>query len=183
MSYVDSMKEKMENNISGFRNGIRSIRTGRANPALLDSVTLIYYGKSTPLNQVSNISVIAPRTLLIIPWDIKALKDIEQAVVKANLGVNPQNDGKNIRLILPDLTEERRKELVKKVKKMGEKCYIEIRACRRETMEEVKKAVKAKDMSEDEQKKLNDEIQKTTHLLTDKVEKLIQEKEKEIMEF
>ena len=183
MSYVDSMKEKMENNISAFKQELRKIRTGRANPALLESIAVLYYGSRTPLNQISNVSVASPRVLMISPWDIKALKDIEQAVARANLGVTPQNDGKVIRLNLPDLTEERRKDLVREIKKMGEKRRVDIRICRRVSMEEIKKAVKDKELSEDEQKRLNDEIQKTTDEFMENIEEAIQAKEKEIMEF
>lgn len=176
------MKEKMENNLSAFRQWIRKIRTGRANPALLESVMVLYYGNQTPLNQMSQISVPSARTLMISPWDNKALKDIEQAIVKANLGLNPQSDGRVIRLNLPELTEERRKELVKELKTRAEKYRMDLRNCRRIAMEEVKKAVKDKELSEDEQKKINEEIQKTTDQFIDQIEQVLQAKEKEIME-
>jgi len=176
------MKEKMENNLSAFRQWIRKIRTGRANPALLESVMVLYYGSQTPLNQMSQISVPSSRTLMISPWDNKALKDIEQAIVKANLGLNPQSDGRVIRLNLPELTEERRKELVKELKARAEKYRMDLRNCRRTAMEEVKKAVKDKELSEDEQKKINEEIQKTTDQFIDQIEQVLQAKEKEVME-
>ena len=181
-SYTDSMKEKMENNISAFRQWIRKIRTGRANPALLESVMVLYYGNQTPLSQMSQISTPSPRTLMISPWDNKALKDIEQAIVRANLGLNPQNDGKVIRLNLPELTEDRRKDLVKELKTRGEKYRVDVRNCRRTTMEEIKKAVKDKEMSEDEQKKLNEQIQKITDQFIEQIEQILTAKEKEIME-
>ena len=181
-SYTDSMTEKMENNLSAFRQWIRKIRTGRANPALLESVMILYYGKQTPLSQMSQISTPSSRTLMISPWDNKALKDIEQAIVRSNLGLNPQSDGRVIRLNLPELTEERRKELVTELKKTGEKYRIDIRNCRRSTMEEVKKAVKDKEMSEDEQKKQEEDIQKITDQFIEQIEEILTAKEKEIME-
>lgn len=176
------MKEKMENNLSVFRQWIRKVRTGRANPALLESVMVLYYGNQTPLTQMAQVSAPAPRTLMISPWDNKALKDIEQAIVRANLGLNPQSDGRVIRLNLPELTEERRKDLVKELKNRAEKHRVDMRNCRRATMEEVKKAVKDKQISEDEQKKLNEEIQKTTDQFIEKIEQILTAKEKEIME-
>ncbi|MCY4321596.1 MAG: ribosome recycling factor, partial [Bdellovibrionaceae bacterium] len=154
----------------------------RANPALLESITVLYYGKQTPLAQMANISSPSPRTLVVNPWDIKALKEIEQALTRANLGINPENDGKVIRLNLPELTEDRRKDLAKEVKKEGEKCRIDLRNNRRVIMEEIKKAVKDKKMSEDEQKKINSEIQKLTDEFVNQVDKIIQSKEQEIME-
>ena len=182
-SYSQTAKERMENNISAFRSRIRKIRTGRANPSLLEPVTVLYYGSQTPLAQMASISAPSPRSLVVNPWDIKALKDIEQALVRANLGVNPQNDGKVIRLNLPELTEERRKDLVKEVKKEGEKCRVDLRNSRRGIMEEVKKAVKEKHLSEDDQKQINNEIQKLTDHFVEQAEKAIQAKEKEILEF
>ena len=181
--YSQTAKEKMENNISAFRSRLRKIRTGRASPALLESVTVLYYGSQTPLSQMANISSPSPRTLVVNPWDGKALKDIEQALARANLGVNPQNDGKVIRLNLPELTEDRRKDLVKEVKKEGERCRVDLRNNRRTVMEELKKAVKDKQLSEDDQKQIGSDIQKLTDQFVDQVDKLIQVKEKEILEF
>ena len=181
--YSQKIKEKMENNSSAFRSRLRKIRTGRASPALLESVSVLYYGSQRPLSQMANISSPSPRTLVVNPWDAKALKDIEQALARANLGVNPQNDGKVIRLNLPELTEERRKDLVKEVKKEGERCRVDLRNSRRTVMEEVKKAVKDKEISEDDQKQINNEVQKITDSFVEQVEKIIQAKEKEILEF
>ena len=181
--YNQTAKERMENNISAFRSRLRKIRTGRASPALLESITVLYYGSQTPLSQMANITLSSPRSLVVNPWDEKALKEIEQALARANLGVNPQNDGKVIRLNLPELTEERRKELVKEVKKEGEKCRVDLRNNRRGIMEEVKKAVKDKQLSEDDQSQINNEIQKLTDHFVEQVEKAIQAKEKEIVEF
>ena len=180
--YSQTAKEKMENNVSAFRSRLRKIRTGRASPAFLESITVLYYGSQTPLAQMANISSPSPRTLVVNPWDSKALKEIEQAIAKANLGINPQNDGKVIRLNLPELTEDRRKELVKEVKKEGEKCRVDLRNNRRSFMEEVKKAVEDKQLSEDDQKQVSNDIQKITDQFVEQVDKIIQTKEKEIME-
>ena len=181
--WTQQAKDKMENNIEAFRSRVRKIRTGRAHPALLESVQVLYYGNQTPLSQMANISSPSPRTLVISPWDMKALKDVEQALVKSNLGITPQNDGKVIRLNFPELTEERRKNLVKEVKKEAEKCRVDLRNNRRIIMEEAKKAVKDKILSEDEQKQLSNEIQKITDQFMEQVEKAIEVKEKEILEF
>lgn len=183
MSYKDTMKEKMENNLQAFQSRIRKLRTGRAQPELLSAVHVLYYGKQTPLSQMSSVSVFSARTLVINPWDVKSLKEIEQALVRANLGVQPQNDGKVIRLNFPELTEETRKDLVKELKKIAEKTRIDIRNKRRETLEEIKKEVKNKEMSEDEQKQLQTEIQKITDQFIESVDKSLLAKEKEIMEF
>ena len=180
--YKGPVKVKMQDNLEAFRSRVRKIRTGRAHPALLEGVQVLYYGNPTPLSQMANISSPSPRVLVINPWDNKALKDVEQALVRANLGVNPQNDGKLIRLTLPELTEDRRKELVKEVKKEAEKCRVDLRNNRRLVNEEIKKAVKDKTLSEDDQKALNNEIQKITDGFMDQVEQIILAKEKEILE-
>ena len=183
MSYIEEMTKKMESNLSAFQSRIRKLRTGRAQPELLSSVNVLYYGKPTPLSQMSNISVFSARSLVISPWDTKSLKDIEQALVRSNLGVTPQNDGKLIRLNWPELTEERRKELVKELKKLAEKARVDIRNKRRETLEEIKKDVKEKELSEDNQKQFQLEIQKITDQFMEDVEKSLSSKEKEILEF
>ena len=180
--YKKQAKEKMDGNLEAFKNRLRKLRTGRAHPSLLDGVTVVYYGASTPLSQMANISSPEPRTLVIAPWDAQALKDIEQALVKANLGVTPQNDGKVLRLIMPELTEERRKDLVKEAKKEAEKCRVDLRMSRRVVNDEVKKLVKDKVFSEDDQKRLNDEIQKITDSHNREIEDLFKIKEKEILE-
>ena len=180
--YTKQTQSKMEGNIEALRSRVRKIRTGRAQPALLESVQVLYYGSPRPLPQMANITSPSPRTLVITPWDMKSLKDVEQALVRANLGVHPQNDGKGIRLILPELTEERRKDLVKEVKKLAEKCRVDLRNNRRIINEEIKTAVKEKLLSEDEQKQLNNEIQQITDRFMGQVEQIIQAKEKEILE-
>ena len=180
--YIKQIQAKMEGNISAFRSKARKIRTGRAQPSLVESIPVLYYGNPTPLSQIANISSPSARTLVVAPWDLKALKDVEQALARANLGINPQNDGTVIRLNLPELTEERRKDLVKEVKKEAEKCRVDLRNNRRIVNEEIKKAVKEKNLSKDEQKHLNNEIQKITDNFMEQVEKIIQVKEKEILE-
>ncbi len=181
--YIQQAQSKMRDNIEAFRSRARKIRTGRAHSSLVDSIQVPYYGSPTKLSQMANISSPSPKTLVISPWDLKALKDIEQALARANLGVNPQNDGKAIRLIFPDLTEERRQALVKEVKKEAEKCRVDLRNSRRMVNEAIKKAVQDKHLSEDEQKRLNSEIQKITDSFIQQAEQIIQTKEKEILEF
>ena len=180
--HIKQTKVKMQGNIEAFRSRVRKIRTGRAHPALLEGIQVLYYGSPTPLSQMANISSPSPRQLVVNPWDAKTLKDIEQALARANLGVNPQNDGKVVRLTLPELTEDRRKDLVKEIKKEAEKCRVDLRNQRRFVNEEIKKAVKEKSLSEDDQKVLNGEIQKVTDDFMDQVEMTLQAKEKEILE-
>ena len=180
--YTKQAQAKMEDNLSAFRARARKIRTGRARPSLVESISVLYYGNQTPLSQMANISAPSARTLVISPWDLKALKDVEQALSRANLGVNPQNDGKVIRLNLPELTEERRKDLVKEVKKIAEKCRVDLRNSRRIINEEIKNALKEKSLSEDEQKDFNNKVQKITDHFMEEVEKITQAKEKEILE-
>lgn len=181
--HKEKATQKMQDNIEAFRTKARKIRTGRAHPALLESIQVLYYGRMTPVSQMANISSPAPRSLLVNPWDTGALKDIEQALVRANLGVTPQNDGKAIRLTLPELTEERRRDLVKEVKKMAEKCRVDLRNNRRAVNEDIKNAVKEKALSEDDQKRLNSEIQKITDDFIKQADQILQAKEKEIMDF
>lgn len=180
--YKKQTDEKMKNNIEAFKARLRPLRTGRAQISLLNSVEVVYYGTLTPLTRMANISSPDPRTLLINLFDSQMLKDAEQALVKANLGVTPQNDGKVIRLNFPELTEERRKELAKVVRKEAEKCRVDLRMSRRAINEEIKTSVKDKQLSEDDQKRLNGEIQKITDSYMEQVEKLSKHKEKEILE-
>ena len=180
--YKNKAEEKMHKNFQGFKARLRPLRTGRAKASLLDPVEVVYYGTFTPVSQMANISLPDARTLLINPFDPQTLKDIEQALVKANLGVTPQNDGKVIRLIMPELTEERRKELAKGVRKEAEKCRVDLRMSRRAINEEIKTSVKAKQLSEDDQKRLNAEIQKITDSYIQQTETLLKAKEKEILE-
>ena len=158
-----------------------SIRAGRANPHLLDKLRVNYYGAPTPLQQVANVSVPEARMILIQPWESSLIKEIEKAILASDLGITPNNDGKAIRLIFPELTEDRRKELVKDVKKKGEGAKVAMRNIRRDANETFKKAGKASEISEDEQKQLEEKMQKVTDKYVDFVDKAVEEKSKEIL--
>jgi len=174
---------KMDKAIGAFERDLSRVRTGRASAALLEGINVDYYGTSMPLNQVASIAIPESRLLTIQPWDIKILGDIEKAVLKSDLGLTPANDGKIIRVHVPPLTEERRKELFKLVKKMAEECRVAIRNIRREAIERLKGRKKAKEISEDDLFRLQDEVQKVTDDHIKKVEGIIADKEKEILEF
>ena len=176
------MLEKMEKTINVLRSELISIRAGRANPALLDRIVVECYGSDMPLNQVGNISAPEPRVLMISPWDAKTIPMIEKAIQKSDLGMNPTSDGKIIRLVVPQLTEERRKELIKKVKKDGEEAKVAIRNIRREANEHLKKLKKDNEMTEDELKKSEEDSQKATDRFIREVDKLVEAKDKEMME-
>ena len=179
--YCEEAKEKMEKSVEAFSNELVNIRTGRANPSMLDRVMVEYYGSPTPLNQVAGISVVEGRQLVIKPYDKNSMKDIEHGIYQADLGLTPQNDGTVIRIVIPPLTEERRKELVKEVKKMAEDSKVSIRSIRREAMDEAKKLQKDNQMTEDELKGAEDKIQKLTDNKIAEIDKILAEKEKEIM--
>ena len=180
MDYTN-LKERMEKSIGAFKEKLSEIRAGRANPAILNKVKIDYYGTPTPINQVAGISVPEARLIVIQPWDISLLKEIEKEILKAEIGINPNNDGKVIRLAFPELNEERRKELVKEVKKMAEDSKVSIRSIRREAMDEAKKLQKDNQMTEDELKGAEDKIQKLTDNKIAEIDKILAEKEKEIM--
>ena len=176
------LTEKITKSIAVLKDDLNTVRAGRANPALLDKVTVNYYGSPTPLKNISNISVPDPRTLLISPFDPKSISEIEKAINIANIGINPANDGKVIRLAIPQVTEDRRKELTKLVKKMGEDNKVAIRNERREANEELKKMEKASDLTEDDLKKELDEVQKKADKAIKDIDDIVAAKEKEIME-
>lgn len=157
-----------------------SVRAGRANAAVLNGITVDYYGTPTPINQVAAISTPDPRTLMITPWDASVLKGIEKAILTSELGINPQNDGRVIRLVFPQLTEERRKELAKQVRKYGEEAKVATRNIRRDAMDDIKKQQKNGDITEDDQKLLEKELQKMTDDNIKEVERLTDAKEKEL---
>ncbi|OPL16621.1 MAG: ribosome recycling factor [delta proteobacterium ML8_D] len=182
-AWIQEAGDKMEKAIDAFERDLARIRTGRASAALLQGINVDYYGTFMPLNQVASIAVPESRLLSIQPWDINILKDIEKAILKSDLGLNPSNDGKIIRVNVPPLTEERRKELVKVVKKMAEDCRVAIRNIRREVIEFLKSRKKAKEISEDDLFRLQDEVQKITDDHIMKIEGIISDKEKEILEF
>ena len=185
MSNVESVKSaakgSMEKALAALSDGLKKVRTGRAQISMLDGIRVNYYGTPTPLNQVSAVSTPDAKTFLIAPWENQMLKEIEQAIVKSDVGMSPINDGKVIRLKLPDLTEQRRKELVKTCHKLVEDSKVAIRMARRDANEALKKSLKDKVISEDENKRAQDEIQKITDGYIEKSDKLSAEKEKEIM--
>lgn len=174
-------KEKMGKSIDSLASEYTSIRAGRANPHILDKITVDYYGQPTNLQSVANISVSEARTLVIQPWEASLIKEIEKAIMVSEIGITPNNDGKVIRLSFPELTEERRKELVKDVKKKGEGAKVAIRNIRRDANDMIKKQQKANEISEDEQKDAEDEIQKMTDEFIAKIDTMVEDKSKEIM--
>lgn len=181
-SLFDESERKMKKVIASLKEEYASIRTGRASTALLDKVYVDYYGAATPVNQVASVSAPEPKMILIQPWETQMLGAIEKAILKSDLGLNPNNDGKVIRLILPDLTAERRQELVKLARKKSEDARVGVRNIRREYNDILKKMQKNGDISEDELKRSQDEIQKITDKYIDEVDKVLSAKEKEIME-
>jgi len=174
--------ERMQASIEALKKKFASVRTGRASLSLLDGLTVDYYGTPTPLQQLASLSIPDSRQLAIQPWEQKIIPEIEKAIMKSDLGLTPMNDGKLIRINIPTLTEERRKQLVKVVKKEAEDAKVAVRNIRRDVNEELKKLEKEKHVSEDEIKKEHDEVQKITDSFVKKVEELLEHKEKEIME-
>ncbi len=173
--------QHMEKTIGALADHLKKVRTGRAQVSMLDGVRVNYYGTPTPLNQVAAVSTPDAKSFLIAPWEASILKEIETALIKSDVGMSPMNDGKVIRLKLPDLTEERRKDLVKQIKKLIEDAKVAVRMARREANEAYKKAEKDKQLSEDEVKRSEAEIQKLTDQFIEKIDKISAEKEKEIM--
>lgn len=174
-------KDSMEKALTGLANELKKVRTGRAQVSMLDNVKVNYYGNPTPLNQVSAVSTPDAKSFLIAPWEAQMLKEIEQAIIKSDLGMSPINDGKVIRLKVPDLNEQRRKEMVKNTKKIVEDAKVAVRLARRDANEALKKSLKDKAISEDDNKRAETEIQKMTDQYVEKIDKLSVEKEKEIM--
>lgn len=182
MSTQDTLKEKIGKTISVLKTELNTVRAGRANAALLDQIVVPYWGVDTPLKQLANISVPDPRTLMIAPFDPKCIADIEKAINISNIGIHPTNDGKVVRLVVPQVTEERRKELTKVIKKMGEDAKVAVRNERRDANEHLKKAEKAGEMTEDDLKGELDEVQKVTDKAMKEIDEIIAHKEKELME-
>lgn len=174
--------ERMEGAIDALKKEFGSVRTGRASLALLDGITVDYYGTPTPLQQVASLSVPESRQIVIQPWEQRVIQEIEKAIMKSDLGLTPTNDGKVIRINIPPLTEERRKQLVKVVKKRTEEAKIAIRSIRRDSNEELKRLEKEQHLSEDDAKKFHTEIQKLTDSYITKVDEVLKHKENEIME-
>ncbi len=173
---------KMDKAVIALNNDFAAIRAGRANPAILDKVTVEYYGSPTPLAQVGTISVPEPRSIVIQPWDGSIVNEIEKAILKSDLGLTPNNDGKCIRLNFPPLTEERRKELAKSISKRGEDAKVAVRGVRRDALEGFKKQKKDGELTEDDLKGLENDIQKLTDKFVKEIETIVANKEKEIME-
>ena len=180
MDYTN-LKEKMEKSISVYSERLAEVRAGRANPAILNKVKIDYYGTPTPINQVAGISVPEARLIVIQPWDGSILKEIEKEILKSDIWINPNNDGKVIRLSFPELTEDRRKEIVKDIRKMAEEAKVSIRAIRREGMDTAKSEQKEGIMTEDELKNAENEIQKMTDKKIEEIEQILEKKEKEVM--
>lgn len=179
---IQENQEKMDKTIAVLKKDLASLRTGRATPALLDKIMVEYYGAMTPINQMANVSAPEPRMLVIQPWDKSVMSDIERAIMKSDLGLTPNNDGTVIRLAIPQLTQERRNELVKVAKKKGEESKVVIRNLRRDTNDDLKAFEKDGDISEDDSRRGQEEIQKITDKYIKEIDNIITTKEAEIME-
>lgn len=180
MNY-DDIINKMDKTVGVFENNLAEVRAGRANPAILNKIKIDYYGVPTPISQVAGISVPEARLIVIQPWDLGILKEIEKEILKSDIGINPNNDGKVIRLSFPELNEERRKEIVKSIKKMAEESKIAVRSIRRDRIEEFKKKQKDSEITEDELRMAEEEIQKITDKKIAEIDTLLDNKEKEVM--
>lgn len=178
---IQEYNDKMQKTIDHLESEFGTIRAGRANPHVLDKVRVDYYGTPTPIQQVGNLSIPEPRIIVIQPWEKSLLKEIEKAIQMSDVGINPSNDGSCIRLVFPELTEERRKELVKDIKKKGEADKVAIRNIRRDGNDAFKKLAKTEDVSEDEIKQLEDELQKLTDKFIKKVDEMVEAKSKDIL--
>lgn len=177
----NSIEEKMNKTISVFEENLSEVRAGRANPNILNKVMVNYYGVPTPINQMAGISVPEPRMIVVQPWDMSMLKEIEKAINLAELGINPNNDGKVIRLSFPELTEERRKDLVKDIRKIAEEAKVAVRAIRRDGIDTARTAQKNSELTEDELKTAEEKIQKMTDAKIAEIDQLLEKKEKDIM--
>ena len=175
-------KEKMEKTLSFLRTDLAAVRAGRANPAVLDKISVNYYGTPTRINQMAAVSVSEARVLVIQPWDQSSLRDIEKAIQASDIGINPSNDGRFLRIAFPQLTEERRKELVKDIHRMGEDAKVAVRAVRRDAMEKFKNMRKTSEITEDDEKELGDDLQKLTDDHCKEIDEVVKAKEKEISE-
>ena len=178
---LQELEGRMTKSIDVFSQNLSEVRAGRANPAILNRISVEYYGVLTPINQVAGISVPEARTIVIQPWDASVLKSIEKAILASDIGLNPNNDGKVIRLNFPELTADRRKELAKDIRKMAEEAKVSIRSIRRDGMDEVKDEQKKSEITEDQKADFEDKIQKLTDKYVAEIDKLLENKEKEIM--
>ncbi|MDI3477025.1 MAG: ribosome recycling factor [Thermoanaerobacterium sp.] len=180
---LKNTEEKMKKSIAVLKSELLSIRAGRANPSLLDRISIDYYGTMTPINKLATITAPEPKVIVIQPWDTSKISEIEKAIQKSDLNINPTSDGKIIRLVFPDLTEERRKELVKLVHKKGEEARVAVRQIRRDANDVIKKMDKNGEISEDEKIKKEENVQKLTDKYIKEIDKILEQKEKEILEF
>ena len=178
---MEELEQRMQKAVAYYEESLSEIRAGRANPAILNKISVEYYGVSTPINQVAGISVPEARTIVIQPWDASILKEIEKAIIASDIGLNPNNDWRMIRLNFPELTEERRKELVKDIRKIAEEARVGIRAIRRDGMDDAKTMQKNSEITEDERSSMEDKIQKLTDKYIGEVDSILEKKEKEIM--
>lgn len=178
---INTAEDKMHKTIAVLKKELATMKAGRANPTLLDRIEVEYYGSMMPINQVANVSAPEPRIILIQPWEKSSLKSIEKAILKSDLGLNPSNDGTAIRLIIPELTEETRRNLVKNVKKTGEEAKVAVRAIRRDSNEKIKALKKNNEIPEDDMKKAEEDIQKKTDNFIKEIDKILEAKETEIM--
>lgn len=178
---IKNAEEKMNKTISVLEKDLSTMKAGRANPSMLDKIQVDYYGSMCPLNQVANISTPEPRVLMITPWEKPLMKEIEKAILKSDLGLNPSNDGSVMRLIVPELTEETRKALVKNVKKAGEEAKVAVRSVRKNANDKLKNLKKDAELSEDEIKKAEENVQKVTDSMVKKIDGIIAGKEKEVL--
>ena len=179
---INTAKEKMKKSCEVYERDMMSLRAGRANPQLLDRIMVDYYGTPTPINQIGNISSPEPRLLVIAPWEAKMIPQVEKAIQKSDLGLNPSNDGKLIRLVFPELNEERRKDLTKVASKGAEDTKVAIRSIRRDAIEQIKKLKKNSEITEDDQRDAEEDMQKLTDKAVKEVDEICAKKEKEIME-
>lgn len=179
---IKEMKERMKKSVGFLKDDLNGVRAGRANPAILDKITVDYYGTPSPLKNIANISVPEPRQLLISPFDPASIKDIEKAILTSDLSINPSNDGKVIRLVIPQLTEETRRDLAKQIKGMGEDTKIAIRNIRRDENDLIKKQEKDKEISEDDMRSMMEDVDKETDKVIKEIDSVISAKEKELME-
>ncbi len=175
-------EDKMNKSLNNLLQEFAAIRAGRANPAVLDKVLVDYYGSPTPINQLAAVSVPDPRMLLITPWDKSVLREIEKAIQMSDIGINPQNDGSALRMQFPPMTEERRRELTKDIAKMGEDCKVAVRSIRRDAIDKIKDMKKRSEITEDDQKNAEKKMQDLTDRFTKEIEKMVDGKQKEIME-
>lgn len=180
MNY-DDIINKMDKTVGVFENNLAEVRAGRANPAILNKIKIDYYGVPTPISQVAGISVPEARLIIIQPWDLGILKEIEKEILKSDIGINPNNDGKVIRLSFPELNEERRKEIVKDIRKLAEEAKISIRAIRRDGIDSAKIKQKNSEITEDDLKNAETQMQKLTDKKIEEIEKILENKEKEVM--